>query len=206
MIPSWKSSVPQLELYRSKLLGVDDGMSPHPAVRLRAYDNILMKNVKVILLGWNPNKDRKKATGYAFEISEGYNKTPELVTLHNMLVDDLRCKMPVRNNLQPWVEQGVLPITRNIQTYYSTRGLYDSQESHTIMHRILRNLDTSYRAFVFFGASASKLSVCIDRGLKIVLPYPTMNNLDKLKEAKMYSTINAHLVKHNRKPIDWRLP
>lgn len=206
MIPSWKSNVPQLELHRSKLKLADDGMSPHPSLRFRPYDTTLMKDVKVVFMGHNPNKDRKKATGFAFEISEGYNKTPELITLHNALVDDLKVKMPTRNSLSPWVEQGVLLINRNIRTYYSKRGLYDDIESHTIQHRTLRYLSAPYRVFVFFGRSAHKLAVCVDRGLVIKAPYPVMQHLEELKKLKLYSTINNYLIQHNRKPIDWRLP
>lgn len=205
MKPSWRRCVPQLESYRSKIKLQDDGMSPHPDLRLRPYDTTNMSDVKVVFMGWNPYRNRKQATGFAFEANEGIHKPQELATLHLMLIDDIKCRPPYRHSLRQWTEQGVLLINRNIQRYKSSRGFFDHTESHTIQHRTLTHLDQSRRVFVFFGYSAQKLSVCITRGLVIKLPYPHPHRLEELKKAKLFSTINKHLVKHNIKPIDWKL-
>lgn len=191
-----------------------DGKSFNPDRELvyAALDATPLEDVKVMLVGQDPYPEKKLATGIAFSIPKTEKKfPPTLQMIFKEYEDDLHYPYPTSGDLSPWTAQGVL-LWNAVPTCFEGESLsHNFPEWRALTKQIVSNVSERGGVFVFLGSLAREFapeSSATVRVLETGHPSPRGNRFSKkpFLGSRIFSRINAELVRLKKQPIDWRLP
>jgi uracil-DNA glycosylase len=176
------------------------------AMQLTPYDD-----VSVLLLGQDPYHDNRQAHGLCFSVKPGIKPPPSLVNMYKELKSDLGIDPPAHGYLAHWAEQGILMLNAVLTVRAHEPNSHKDKGWETFTDAVIKKVSDKSDpvAFVLWGGYAKKKAKLIDRKRHTVIegthPSPLSAN-NGFFGSKPYSTINAALEKHGKRPIDWRPP
>lgn len=160
-------------------------------------------NVAVVVVGSEPYAERRFATGVAWSVprevpSDDY--PPNLRAIFHELSSDTRCEIPVTGNLSRWTAQGVL-LWNSSPVVISGKPLSCRwDEWITLTREIVTRCNRAGAVVVLVGARARQFAQYCTRPVEF--PAPTSKHF---LGSRVFTTINAELVRKGKTPIDWRL-
>lgn len=187
--------------------------NPDRSNLFRALDETPYEKVKAVILGQDPYPEKQNATGIAFSIPKNVKVFPQ--TLQNIFreyCEDLHYREPVHGDLSKWVSQGVL-LWNVIPTCLTGKPLshYVWTEWSYLTKEILEKLSEKGIVFAALGGVAREYVKYIDASKNIIIetshpsPRGVLAKKNSFFGSRLFSTINAHLVRLGHSPIDWRL-
>ena len=179
---------------------------------LRALQEIDLPDVKVVILGQDPYHGPDQAIGFSFAVpNELRKKPPSLQNIFKELKSDLGVTPRLgESDLSGWVEQGVL-LLNTVLTVEAAQPLSHRDRGwEQFTDCVIAELNARKKpvVFVLWGSHAQKFKAKIDLTKHVVLesahPSPLSAHRGFLG-SKIFSKINARLVKLKQKPIDWAM-
>jgi uracil-DNA glycosylase len=177
-----------------------------------ALDAVSPSQVKIAILGQDPYPSHDLSTGVAFSIPALQSKFPP--TLLNILKEyseDLGYPFPSSGSLIPWCKQGVL-LWNVIPTCQEGRPAShrDWWEWYFLTQEIMEKLNEQSTLVVSLGSFARTFCDAVRPDLLFSYSHPSPLAAFKGNRpflgSRLFSTVNAKLVKLGKSPIDWRLP
>lgn len=184
---------------------------PTRKLLFRSIELLAPDQVRCVILGQDPYPNPQDATGTAFSVS-GHRSRPLPGTLINIFKEyqaDLHYPAPKNGDLTPWVKQGVLLWNAYPSCLAWKPGSNHWSEWRPLTTEILEKLDatTNNLCFVLLGAIARNWSSCIHNNPVIETSHPSpLGARHGFYGSRLFSHVNAELVKINKEPIDWVLP
>lgn len=178
-----------------------------------ALDAVSPEEVKVVLLGQDPYPTSTLATGIAFSIPEDAVKIPPtLLNIFKEYSSDLGHPFPSSGCLIPWCRQGVLLLNAIPTCEAGLPGSHRNwYEWYCLTQEIVEKCNAEgHCVFVSLGSFAATFCVGLpaDKYLHLSHPSPmaALKGNRPFLGSRMFSTVNAMLVKLGKDPIDWKLP
>lgn len=221
MEPSWKRqlvdqfSSPYLQELRTFLKAeIDSGQKiyPKPSDWFAAFDHTPFDNVRVVILGQDPYHGAGQAHGLAFSVKPSVRIPPSLLNIYKELETDIGgFQRPSHGYLAPWASQGVLLLNSVLTVRDGQPASHQGRgwEAFTDQAIQLLNEKRGHIVFVLWGAYAQKKGAFIDRKKHLVLEGKHPSPLSASRGffgSKPFSKINAYLMEHGERPIEWALP
>jgi uracil-DNA glycosylase len=218
--PSWKAHIgcffEQPEMLRLKQFLVSEkerGATVYPRGSdiFRAFNMTPYEQVKVVILGQDPYHGENQAHGLAFSVPEGIPKPPSLLNIFKALQNDLGIPVARSGDLSHWASQGVLLLNTVLTVRAGQAHSHQDRGWEFLTDRVIECLSQGLSALVFvlWGTAAQRKIPLIAAGQHLVLTAPHPSPLSAHRgflACGHFSKINAHLIAHQRAPIDWRLP
>lgn len=184
-----------------------------------ALDATPLESCKVCILGQDPYPDASFATGIAFSIPPGKETMPP--TLVNILSEystDLHYQRPTHGDLSAWTQEGVL-LWNVVPTCFtgkpgSHRGWTEwsfltTEMVQHLSHRKVLFVTLGLQALEYVRPilAADELGEDVSTVLSYSHPSPlgVTRGKNPFRGSRMFSTINDHLCKKSKQPIDWKL-
>ncbi len=194
----------QHELDRKKII--------YPAAKdiFAAFRETPFEKVRVVILGQDPYHGPGQAHGLAFSVQKGVPPPPSLVNIFKELQSDLKIDPPTHGYLKAWAEQGVLLLNSVLTVEAGQAASHQNRGWEIFTDRVIEVLsqEREHLVFVLWGAYAQKKGAKIDRKKHLVIETSHPSPLSAYRGflgSKVFSKINAYLIKTSQKPIDWRL-
>jgi uracil-DNA glycosylase len=196
----------------------DKGISINPprGDLFAALDSCPFETCRVAILGQDPYPTKGYATGIAFDIPLGKEKTPP--TLLNILKEyseDLGLPFPPpgKQSLKPWCKQGVL-LWNVIPTCYTGQpASHRHWTEWTYLNiELVKKLSDKGIVFVFLGGIAREYLKYVDpiRNRIISMSHPSPlsagRGVHSFVGSRLFSTINAKLCEMKLGKVEWTLP
>lgn len=188
--------------------------NPARHLLFHSLDTTPFDSVKVVIMGQDPYPVRGYATGHAFSIPRNsiWDWPPTLRILMKEYADDLHLPEPKNGNLEKWASQGVL-LWNAIPSCEAGKSMsHDWTEWSYLTEEIIQSLSNKGGiTFAFLGAVARRYNRIVDIWNNSLIetghPSPRGNLTSKVKfsGSRLYTDINARLIKHSQIPIDWNL-
>jgi len=168
-------------------------------------------DVRVLILGQDPYHDVGQAHGLAFSVMPGVRPPPSLVNIYKELQSDLGIPPVKHGHLESWARNGVLLLNAVLTVRAHQANSHQGKGWERLTDAIIRRLSAREDpvVFVLWGAYAQKKKALIDANRHPILETPHPSPLSASKGffgSKVFSRINAELVKGGKTPVDWRLP
>jgi uracil-DNA glycosylase len=183
---------------------------PKPENVLRALRELDLPNVNVVILGQDPYHGPNQAIGFSFAVPNDLRlKPPSLKNIFKEVESDLGVKLRKdESDLTGWVQQGVL-LLNTVLTVEAPQPLSHRDrgwENFTDQVIACLNEREDPVVFVLWGSHAQKFKTKIDLKRHAVLESAHPSPLSAYRGflgSKVFSRVNALLVKMNKQPIDW---
>lgn len=175
-----------------------------------AFECIDFSKVKVVILGQDPYHGAFQANGLAFSVHQGVKFPPSLKNIFKELEADLGIKNIHNGDLSSWAKQGVLLLNATLTVEASKAGSHQKRGWETFTDKVIEHVATAreHVVFVLWGSYAQKKGKMIDKNKHFVIETAHPSPLSVYRGfygSKPFSKINAYLVSHNQKPIDWQI-
>jgi uracil-DNA glycosylase len=218
--PSWKARVghvfdtpPMLALREFLLAEKRAGKviyPPGPQI-FAALDSTPFDAVKVVILGQDPYHGPGQAHGLCFSVRPGVPPPPSLMNIFAELKRDLSVEPPDHGCLLPWARQGVLLLNAVLTVERGRAGSHQGQGWEVFTDAIVDALNRERQGLVFllWGSPAQAKGSRVDTQRHLVLKAPHPSPLSAHRGffgCAHFSRANEYLPRHDRAPIDWRLP
>lgn len=183
---------------------------PPPATIFAALAATRPSDVKVVLLGQDPYPTPGHANGLAFSVSPGVKLPASLRNLLAGVSADLGCPKLVDGDLTRWARQGVLLLNTALTVSAGQANSHKAFGWSVVTDAVLRHVAALPQRVVFLclGAQARTLVRPL-AGEQPVLEYPHPSPLsrerfvERAKEGRPFTRINALLAEAGRAPIAW---
>jgi uracil-DNA glycosylase len=169
-----------------------------------------LENVRVVILGQDPYPSHVNADGLAFSSMVGETFPPTLQTIIKEYENDLHYPRPSSGDLSVWAKRGVL-LWNAIPSCEAGKSLsHDCIEWRALTEEILSKTSRKSIPHAFIGSFAKQFAHFVSNDChKIFLAHPSPRASAVAKTpflgCRIFSTINAQLVKEGLPIIDWRL-
>lgn len=170
-----------------------------------------LDRVKVVLLGQDPYHDDGQAHGLCFSVRPGIAPPPSLVNVYKELETDVPgFRRPRHGYLAHWASQGMLMLNAvlTVQAHAPNSHQGRGWERFTDATIATVSARREHAVFVLWGNYARKKASLIDRMRHTVIegahPSPLSRRL--FVGSRPFSAVNAALVAHGQRPIEWQLP
>lgn len=186
---------------------------PHKDLIFRAFDNVLIEKIKVIILGQNPYHNENQANGLAFAVNDNEKKPPSLKNIYK----ELQFEYPNHNvdigksYLNNWVNQGVILLNSSLTVKKGEpNSLLDfgwEKVTDLIINYI--NNNTTNCVFMLWGNFAKQKIGLIDRDKHLLLtashpsPFSFKRNADSFYKCSHFLLANQYLENNGKEPINW---
>ena len=183
-----------------------------------AFKYCPLQSIKLIIIGKDPydtivsikDKQMPKEMGMAFSVRAEDKEIPAtILNIYKEIKNDYPdFIIPKHGNLIPWAQQGVLLLNRCLTI---TPGKKHSQYPlwHGLLNRVFKaiNVINPNTIVLMMGREAQSISNMLpDSFVQIETPYPDNYYFDKgFNGCGCFKTINDHLEKQKKIPIDWTL-
>lgn len=190
---------------------------PRPENLFRAFDLCPLSKVKVVILGQNPydtmEGTQPLANGLAFSTSKGMSIGDSCKNIYTEIAKEYpEFKMPIHGELESWALQGVLLLNTCL-----TVTPHQPANCHIVWDSFIDRVIEAISAvnptciYLLLGSKAHKWhSKLGNKTIKLMATHPSPNSAYRgSKEAPAFmgcghfKTINEHLVKMNKIPINW---
>jgi uracil-DNA glycosylase len=191
------------------------GKTVYPTDVFRALRLTSPDEVKVVILGQDPyhGEDRgtPQAHGLAFSVPPAVRPPPSLRNIFKEIAASLGHEPPGHGCLDAWAKQGVLllntvlTVERDAAASHAKRGWEKCTD--TLIHELATRHDGL--VFMLWGAHAQAKRVLLGGKSHYVLEAPHPSPLSAHRGflgCGHFALANEYLSKHDRQPIDWRLP
>jgi uracil-DNA glycosylase len=182
---------------------------PHPKNIFRAFELTPFDAVEVVILGQDPYHGPQQAHGLSFSVTEGVRNPPSLQNIFKEVESDLGIKPHADSgDLTRWAEQGVLLLNATLTVRASAAGSHQERGWEQFTDAVIRVLseEREHLVFILWGKYAKAKGTHIDRSKHLVIesahPSP-FSAAHGFFGSKPFSTANAYLVEHGKRPIDW---
>ncbi|MGQ0798805.1 MAG: uracil-DNA glycosylase [Pseudomarimonas sp.] len=172
-------------------------------------------DVKVVILGQDPDHGAGQAHGLCFSVRPGIAAPPSLVNIFNEITRDLGAAAvtggrPEHGCLLPWASQGVLLLNSVLTVEEGKPGSHANRGWEEFSDAVVQRLVAEREGLVFmlWGAYAQKKGAMIGRQhcvLRSTHPSPLSAHRGFLG-CGHFSAANRWLSGRGLAPIDWRLP
>lgn len=218
LVPSpWRSALrevldsPAFAALDAKVEAASDVLPPKPLV-FAALAATPPSGVKVVLLGQDPYPTPGHANGLAFSVNPGVKLPASLRNLLGGVSADVGCPKPSNGDLTPWARQGVLLLNTVLTVSAGQANAHKAFGWSLVTDAVLRHVASLPERVVFLclGAQARTLVRPLANGHP-VLEYPHPSPLsrerfvERAREGRPFTRINALLAEAGRAPIDWAL-
>lgn len=180
----------------------------------KAFEITPYSSVKVAIFGQDPYPNPDYATGIAFSIPRDRWKIP--ATLVNILQEysrDLHYQFPTHGDLSSWADSGVFlfNVIPTCQAWGKPLSHYHWPEWPYLTREVIERLNDICSVFVFMGGVAREYKGLVREDRTVIeTSHPSLRSHDKgsnpFTGSRVFTTINSHLVKNGREPVNWRLP
>ena len=175
------------------------------ALRYTAY-----KDVKVVILGQDPDHGPGQAHGLCFSVKKGVNPPPSLVNIYKELQDDLGCTIPEHGELTKWTREGVLLLNTVLTVRRGQANSHRGKGWEILTDEIIRKLNERKEPIVFllWGRNAKEKMELITNPAHLILScsHPSPFSADYgFFGCHHFSKANAFLKEHGQQPIDWQI-
>ena len=166
--------------------------------------------VRVILLGQDPDHNEGQAHGLCFSVQDGIPKPPSLENMLKELKDDLGYPPPRSGNLSKWAKEGVLlmntALTVRAHQANSHANCGWSWFTDSVIELLSR--EKEHLVFILWGGNARRKKTLIDGRKHLILecahPSP-LSAYSGFFGCRHYSKTNEYLSNHGIAPVDWNL-
>jgi len=176
----------------------------------RAFNLLLLEEVKVVIIGQDPYHGLNQANGLAFSVSSRVKIPPSLKNIYKELVDDVGCAIPQNGDLTKWAEQGVLLINSVLTVEAGKANSHKEKGWEIFTDSVIKSLSQRYNhiVFILWGGASQEKELLIDTSKHCILKAPHPSPLSSYRGffgSKPFSKVNEYLKTHNRAEINWCL-
>ena len=167
-------------------------------------------DVKIVILGQDPDHGDGEAHGLAFSVKKGIAIPPSLRNIYKELNQSLGCYIPNNGYLEKWARQGVLLLNTALTVRKDIANSHRNVGWEIFTDKVIKLLNEREKPVIFmlWGSNAKAKSMLINRMRHIVLtsvhPSPLSANRGFFG-CGHFKTANEELVKMGQTPIDWQI-
>ena len=215
--PSWKEKLKE-EFDKSYFVNLVEFVKseyanhtcfPNDNLIFSAFDYCPFDNVKVVIIGQDPNHGFGQANGLCFSVNDGVTFPPSLINIFKEIEQDLKLPIPISGNLERWARQGVLLLNATLTVRESEAGSHQKKGWEQFTDAVIQKISNEKENVVFllWGGFAKKKGAKIDRTKHFILeaghPSPLSANRGFWFGNKHFSATNSFLKSKNFKEIEW---
>lgn len=173
----------------------------------RAIQEVSPENVKVVIVGQDPYREKGQANGFAFAVNKGVRTPPSLVNIFKEIKLEYG-EMPTDTTLLEWAKQGVLllnttlTVSKGIANSHSEFGWRSITDS---IMQILNNMP-QHIVYLLWGNSAQQFKQVLNNPRQLVLstshPSPLSAHRGFLG-CDHFKKANEYLKKYGLEEIIW---
>lgn len=184
---------------------------PDNSMLFSALNTTSFKAIKVVILGQDPYHQLGQANGLAFSVSKGTGVPPSLRNIYKELEDDIHnFIIPTHGDLSSWAKQGVLLLNTTLSVRENQAGSHQKHGWEELTNSIIQKISEKKNnvVFILWGKSAQSKSEVIDQDKHFIISSAHPSPLSVYRGfwgSKPFSKTNNYLIKHGKKPIDWRI-
>lgn len=184
---------------------------PKMANIFAALDATPLPQVKVVILGQDPYPGANQAHGLSFSVLPGVPIPRSLANIYLELKQELGITPVKHGYLMPWAKQGVLLLNAVLTVRANQINSHKGKGWEAFTDAVIDLISAQDQPVVFmlWGRQAQEKGARVDGKKHLVLrtshPSPMSANQGFLGSGHFVAA-NEFLLKHNRRPIDWRLP
>lgn len=176
-----------------------------------AFSLTPLDETRVLLLGQDPYHGAGQAHGLCFSVKPGAGVPPSLVNIYKELEADMPGFMrPAHGYLVHWARQGMLMLNAVMTVRAHEPNSHKNRGWERFTDAAIRavNARRGHVVFVLWGNYARKKATLIDRSRHTVIEgaHPSPLSAKRFMGCRAFSKVNAALLAHGQRPIDWVLP
>jgi uracil-DNA glycosylase len=206
--PSWRGALtdvlPLLDQIEDKISG--DPYLPDSELVMRALSRD-MRESKVLILGQDPYPNPNYPVGLAFSIPQKETEfPPSLKNIFKELKTDIGVDIPMRGDLSPWAEQGVVLLNRTLTCRTGESNSHVDSGWRKFTEVCVEKIASLGVIAILWGNNAQECSKYFATDNLITAPHPSPLSAHRgFFGSKPFSRANAALVAAGKSPIDWSL-
>lgn len=183
---------------------------PHQNLIFNAFEQCLLEEIKVVIIGQDPYHGAGQANGLAFSVNVGQKIPPSLRNIYKELKDDVGFEIPTHGDLTAWAKQGVLLLNSVMTVEEGKPGSHQNKGWETFTDAVINKLSGENNGIVFllWGNYAKSKMELIDASKHYVLTAAHPSPLSAYQgffHCKHFSKTNEYLLQQGKKPISWQL-
>ena len=183
---------------------------PHQNLIFNAFEQCLLEEIKVVIIGQDPYHGTGQANGLAFSVNVGQKIPPSLRNIYKELKDDVGFEIPTHGDLTAWAKQGVLLLNSVMTVEEGKPGSHQHKGWETFTDAVINKLSGENNGIVFllWGNYAKSKMELIDASKHYVLTAAHPSPLSAYQgffHCKHFSKTNEYLLQQGKKPISWQL-
>ena len=181
---------------------------PPASLIFNAFDQCLLDEVKVVILGQDPYHGVGQAHGLCFSVNDGVAHPPSLINIFKEINRDLGTPVPKSGNLTRWAKQGVLLLNATLTVEAHKAGSHQGKGWETFTDAVIQLLSekSEHRVFMLWGAYAQRKGTLIDHSkhlaLRSVHPSP-LSAYRGFIGCDHFSAANEYLQSKDQTAIVW---
>jgi uracil-DNA glycosylase len=182
----------------------------YPAAKniFRAFDQVPVDRVRVVILGQDPYHGAGQAHGLCFSVESGIPLPPSLLNIYKEIVSEMGGSIPQSGDLTHWAEQGVLLLNATLTVRSGEAGSHQNKGWEVFTDSVIQKLSLEKKGLIFFlwGAYAIKKSEWINKKDHLVLTSPHPSPLSAYRGFfgnGHFKKANEYLISKGEKPIQW---
>lgn len=182
---------------------------PEKDLVYRALTSVPFEEVKVVVIGQDPNHNPGQSNGFAFAVNNGFKAPPSLSNIKKEVELTFGCSLSVTDvTLEGWAEQGVLLLNTSLTVEKGSPGSHSQAGWDVLVDSVITALSESGRPMVFilWGDSAISKTRLINRfkpNYILESGHPSPSSVKLFLGREHLKLANAFLVSSKISPIDW---
>ena len=165
-------------------------------------------DVKVVLLGQDPDHNEGQAMGLSFSVPDGVDVPPSLVNMYKELNAELGIPIRKSGNLVGWARQGVLLLNAVLTVRAHQANSHKGKGWEFFTDSIIKKISDQkdHVVFLLWGGNARSKKPLIDKTKHLILecahPSP-LSAYNGFFGCGHFKKTNEYLLSHGKTPIDW---
>ena len=181
---------------------------PPQTLIFNAFNQCLLENVKVVILGQDPYHGEGQSHGLSFSVNDGVTFPPSLVNIFKEIERDLGIERPKSGNLIRWARQGVLLLNATLTVEAHAAGSHQGRGWETFTDAVIDLLANEKEGLVFmlWGSYAQRKGKLIDPTRHLVLKTAHPSPLSVYRGfigSGHFSAANKYLTAHGKSEIEF---
>jgi uracil-DNA glycosylase len=166
-----------------------------------------MRESKVLILGQDPYPNPNYPVGLAFSSPQKETEfPPSLKNIFKELKTDIGVDIPMRGDLSPWAEQGVVLLNRTLTCRTGESNSHVDSGWRKFTEVCVEKIASLGVIAILWGNNAQECSKYFATDNLITAPHPSPLSAHRgFFGSKPFSRANAALVAAGKSPIDWSL-
>lgn len=174
-----------------------------------AFDLCPFEDMKVVIIGQDPNINENQAHGLAFSVLQG-KIPPSLLNIKKELKNEFGYEINDVTNLSCWAKQGVLLLNRVLSVEAKKANSHQNIGWESFSENVIKYINQNKRnvVFILLGNHALQCQKWIDLNKHYVVSAPHPSPLSAYRgffNSNVFLNTNQYLKKHNLKEINWEI-